>query len=195
MDLCSVPQLNSFLQRFPCVDQDSLVEIATCLYDIVRTVSIDDNDTTPNDFDSEQEEYKQLEEEEAKLQQEAQDDFENVLKTEPVDDEQVQTVQEPVLCCIYVLYNPSFRYYHQHMYKIGCTNNITQVLNTSNEDYLEPSSLLYVYTYAAENIEYLKQVIFEHLNLFRYKNTHDFFVCNLMTIIDTIERCAFVYNY
>ena len=60
MDLCSVPQLNSFLQRFPCVDQDSLVEIATCLYDIVRTVSIDDNDTTPNDFDSEQEEFKQL---------------------------------------------------------------------------------------------------------------------------------------
>ena len=55
MDLCSVPQLNSFLKRFPCVDQDSLVEIATCLYDIVRTVSIDDNDTTPNDFDSEQE--------------------------------------------------------------------------------------------------------------------------------------------
>ena len=58
-----VPQLNSFLKQFPCVDQDSLVAIASCLYNIVHTVSIDANDTTPNDFDSEQEEYKQLKEE------------------------------------------------------------------------------------------------------------------------------------
>lgn len=88
---------------------------------------------------------------------------------------------------IYILYNPMFNFYGEHIYKIGCTYDLNSRLKSYITSYIEESS--FVYTKQTKDYENVEQQIHLLLHEFRISHKREFFNCPLDQIVRVIDEC------
>ena len=93
---------------------------------------------------------------------------------------------------IYILFNPSFEYYGQHVYKLGRTKDPKSRKNGYRTPFIDESNYLYISKEFRDSSK-AEQILFYLLRQKRCKQNREFFDCPLekcINVINNLESCT-----